>query len=194
MKKRIFFNKLNDMVYISHLDLANLFERILTMSDLKIKYSEGFNPRPKVSFGFPVSLGTEAYNEPVDIEFTDETLKNDCILNEISKYSPKGIEFTEVKDIEKSISKDYNFVNYEIIFYKEDLINDFLNILNQDEIIVIKESKGKIKERNLKENIKEFSLKENTILISLESISPGVILNILNTDENNYKIIRRGYI
>ncbi|MGL6132505.1 MAG: TIGR03936 family radical SAM-associated protein, partial [Fusobacteriaceae bacterium] len=55
MKKRIYFNKIEEMKFISHLDLLRFFERVIIKSGIPIKYSQGFHPRPKLSFGNPIS-------------------------------------------------------------------------------------------------------------------------------------------
>ncbi len=92
IKKRIFFNKNGDMIYISHLDLLRLFERIFRKSGIKLKHSEGFTPRPKISLASPISLGEEAYNEPMDVEFLDD-IQNEELLSKMNLNSPAGLEF-----------------------------------------------------------------------------------------------------
>ncbi|MGL5577896.1 MAG: TIGR03936 family radical SAM-associated protein, partial [Fusobacteriaceae bacterium] len=79
MKKRVYFNKIQEMKFISHLDLLRFFERVIIKSGIPVKYSQGFHPRPKLSFGNPVSLGTEAYNEIMEMELERE-MENDEIF------------------------------------------------------------------------------------------------------------------
>ena len=72
MKKRVYFDKYEDMRFISHLDLIRFLERLFKKTNLPIKYSNGFHPRPKMSFGNPISLGTEAFGEIMDIELEED--------------------------------------------------------------------------------------------------------------------------
>ena len=95
MKKRLFFNKYDDMKYISHLDLLRVMDRLLRRSGVPIKYSQGFHPRPKISLGNPISLGTEAFNEPMDIELRED-MTNDELMKRLNSKSVLGFEFTKV--------------------------------------------------------------------------------------------------
>ena len=46
MKKRVYFDKFGEMKFISHLDLLRFFDRLLKKSQIPVKYSQGFHPRP----------------------------------------------------------------------------------------------------------------------------------------------------
>jgi len=195
MKKRIFFNKTEDMVYISHLDTIRFFERLFNMADIKIKHSEGFNPRPKLSFGPAISLGMEVYDEPLDIE-TILDISNEEMLLRLKENTVKGFEIVKIEDIEQrsAIAKDYNFVNYSMYFNKEILYEKMKNILEQDSIIVRKEKDGIIKERDVKEKIKKITYKNMEIELSLEEISTNVFSGYFTENEyDDIKIVRKGY-
>ena len=51
------FSKEGNIRYISHLDLLRLFKRSFKRVGIKLQYSQGFNPHPKMSFAQPLSLG-----------------------------------------------------------------------------------------------------------------------------------------
>ena len=69
---RITFSKTGSLAFISHLDFNHSFIRALKRAGLPLKYSEGFNPRPKISFGLPLSVGMEGTNELVDVSLTED--------------------------------------------------------------------------------------------------------------------------
>lgn len=69
---RITFSKTGSLSFISHLDFNHSFIRILKRAGLPLRYSEGFNPRPKLVFGLPLSVGMEGLNELADISLTEE--------------------------------------------------------------------------------------------------------------------------
>ncbi|MDY4561321.1 MAG: TIGR03936 family radical SAM-associated protein, partial [Peptostreptococcus porci] len=69
---RIKFTKLGDMKYISHLDVQRLFQRVFRRAEVRLSYSQGFNPHPKMSYGNALALGVESYGEYVDIEIEDD--------------------------------------------------------------------------------------------------------------------------
>lgn len=178
MKKRLFFNKYDDMKYISHLDLLRVMDRLLRRSGVPIKYSQGFHPRPKISLGNPISLGTEAFNEPMDIELRED-MTNDELMKRLNSKSVLGFEFTKVIDIDgkTSIADEYKEMRYEITGDPSSL-EKLYNLLSQDEILLIKEKKGKIETKNLKPRIKFFERKGDMINLIIENMSPNSLLNI----------------
>lgn len=195
MKKRIFFNKTENMVYISHLDTIRYFERLFNMADIKIKHSEGFNPRPKLSFGPAISLGMEVYNEPLEIE-TIEDISNEDMLLKLQENTVRGFDVVKIEDVAQgsSIVKDYDFVVYSMYFEKETLYNKMKDILSQENIIVKKEKDGVVKERDVKDKIKKIEYKDMEIEISLEEVSTNIFSGYFNEEEHEkIKIIRKGY-
>lgn len=178
MKKRLFFNKYDDMKYISHLDLLRVMDRLLRRSGVPIKYSQGFHPRPKISLGNPISLGTEAFNEPMDIELRED-MTNDELMKRLNSKSVLGFEFTKVIDIDgkTSIADEYKEMRYEITGDPSSL-EKLYNLLSQGEILLIKEKKGKVETKNLKPRIKFFERKGDMINLIIENMSPNSLLNI----------------
>ena len=54
--------------YISHLDLLRVFKRIFKVTGLDVRYSQGYNPHPKMGFAQPLSLGYSSVNEYLEFE------------------------------------------------------------------------------------------------------------------------------
>ena len=63
----LIFSKQGKLIFISHLDLIRLFERVLKRSDLPLVYTQGFNPHIKFAVLFPLGLGQAGLREPVEI-------------------------------------------------------------------------------------------------------------------------------
>lgn len=68
MKQRVRFSKRGKIRFLSHRDLARIWERTLRRSDVAVAYSEGFSPRPRLSFGLALSTGHESLGEYLDID------------------------------------------------------------------------------------------------------------------------------
>jgi len=66
-KFRFRFSKTGEYKYFSHLDIISIITRALRRAKIRIKYSKGYNPRPKISFGPPTPLGIESNAEYCDI-------------------------------------------------------------------------------------------------------------------------------
>lgn len=196
MKKRLFFNKYEEMKYISHLDLLRFMDRILRKSGIPIKYSQGFHPRPKISLGNPISLGTDAFNEAMDIELRED-MTNEELFKRLNNKCVIGFEFTKVMDIDgkTSIAEEYKEMKFEIQGPGSS-IEKIENLLGQDEIILTKEKKGKIESKDLKPRIKNYEIdkENNKITMILENMSPNSLLNICGVKAEDVLIKKYGMI
>lgn len=192
MKKRVYFEKLLEMKYISHLDLVRFLERLFKISEVKLEYTKGFHPRPKMSFGNPISIGEEAYSEPFDVELAEE-LDDETIMNRLNSKAPRGFKVIKVETpiTKGSIVKDFNGIEYEMIFEKVEEKEKFEKLLNQEEIIEEKEKKGKIKRRNLKEKLVSYTFNEVGVDLILDNISPNAYLRMANIDDVSNIVIKR---
>lgn len=68
---RFRFRKRGRLMYISHLDLVRTFGKIVVRSRLPLWFTEGFNPKPKMVFSPPLSLGVESETEFLDLRLTE---------------------------------------------------------------------------------------------------------------------------
>ncbi len=64
---RIRFAKHGKVRFTSHRDVARIWERALRRAGVPIAYTEGFSPRPKLSFGLALSTGHESQGEYLDV-------------------------------------------------------------------------------------------------------------------------------
>lgn len=161
MNLRIRFTKENYLKYISHHDLMRLFERTFRRANIPIKYSEGFNPQPKLSIANPLALGIASCSEYMDIQL-QEKMPEEVFINKANAQLPEGIRIIKVKYIDesKSLSSLISWSCYEIKFHAtniedveelEQLIKKWL----EEEKIVITKTKRKRnriikKERNIR--------------------------------------------
>jgi radical SAM-linked protein len=67
---RLRFTKLGKVRWTSHRDVARMWERALRRAELPVAYTEGFSPRPRLSFGLALSTGHESLGEYVDADLT----------------------------------------------------------------------------------------------------------------------------
>lgn len=193
MKKRVYFDKFGEMKFISHLDLLRFFDRLLKKSQIPVKYSQGFHPRPKMSFGSPVSLGTEAYDELMDFEL-ETPMSNEEVLEKLNSSNVVGFRVNKVEEVQgkSSIMEEYTVMIYEVEGSEED-ISKLEELLGRDEIIEVKEKKGKISTRNLKERIKSYRREGNKIHMEIINTSPNSYLELVGIEQQDVKIKRMGY-
>jgi radical SAM-linked protein len=91
MKVRLRFSKRGKVRFTSHRDVARMWERAFRRVQLPIAYSEGFSPRPKVSFGLALPTGGESLAEYLDVDVaTDVDVSQ--LPELLSPALPVGIE------------------------------------------------------------------------------------------------------
>lgn len=66
MRAMIRFGKQPRLRFISHLDLQRFFQRALNRTGLPVKYTQGFNPHPVMSFASALALGWTSEYEVLD--------------------------------------------------------------------------------------------------------------------------------
>lgn len=64
---RIKFTKHGKIRYTSHRDLARIWERTVRKVELPLARTQGFSPRPKMSFGLALSTGSVSDAEYIDV-------------------------------------------------------------------------------------------------------------------------------
>ena len=77
MKLRVRATKIGKVRFTSHRDAARLWERALRKARLPVAASEGFTPRPKISFGLALPTGAESIAEYVDVELRSDIQRSD---------------------------------------------------------------------------------------------------------------------
>ncbi len=83
---RIRFRKEGALRLTGHLDLLRLFERLFRRAELKLRMSEGFHPKPKISFPSALALGVRGLDEVMELELTEAA----------SAQCPEGLVITDV--------------------------------------------------------------------------------------------------
>lgn len=193
MKKRVYFDKYGEMKFISHLDLLRFFERLFNKAEIPVKYSEGFHPRPKMSFGSPISLGTEAYNEIMDFE-TDAEISNEEVVKRLNESAVLGFKVNKVEEVPRksSIMEEFTNMLYTVEGSQEDM-DKLEELFNRNEILEVREKKGKTVTRNLKERLKTFSREGNKISMEIINTSPNSYLEMVGIEQQDVQIKRLGY-
>ena len=97
-KYRITFSKTGNARYLGHLELARLFVRAFKRADLNLVYSQGFHPKPRLSFGFALPVGVESMQETLDLQ-VHETLSISSAIEEINRQLPHTIRATHLENI-----------------------------------------------------------------------------------------------
>ena len=179
---RVKYCKEGPIKYISHLNLAQVFTRVLRRADIPVVKSEGFNPRFRISFGPPLPLGISSTSEYLDIRLKEE-IKTEELVEKLNRVLPQGLKILRAKIIPPStgsLVKIIDKASYIITLkVKEELLDsadknqeDKLKklqqeieknnkrFLNLDEVIVEKQTKNGIKRIDIKSSILDIKVQK----------------------------------
>jgi radical SAM-linked protein len=96
---RIRFSKLGKIRFTSHRDVARIWERSLRRASIPIAYTEGFSPRPKLSFGLALSTGYESLGEYLDVYLRDDVVPAE-VPSRVGPGLPLGLDVQAVEVLE----------------------------------------------------------------------------------------------
>ncbi len=93
---KIVYSKGEEVKYISHLDLIRALERAIRRAGLPIAYSQGFNPRMKISYKTR-ALKVGETSDACEAELTfEKPMRPDEIKEKINRALPKGLSVSAV--------------------------------------------------------------------------------------------------
>jgi radical SAM-linked protein len=95
---RVTFVKGEEVKYISHLDLMRLWERALRRAEVPLLHSQGYNPRPKISFAAPLAVGITGQREMMDV-MLDRPLAPLDFATAVNRQLPVGVALVEVQEV-----------------------------------------------------------------------------------------------
>ncbi len=97
-KFRLTFTKLASARHLSHLELGRVLTRAFRRAEVKLVYSQGFHPMPKVSFFSALPVGTESMMELAEIELA-EVVDIDSLKAKINRELPSGMDVLHISKI-----------------------------------------------------------------------------------------------
>ncbi len=101
---RIRFRKQGDLRWISHRDLARAFERLFRRAELPLSMSEGFHPKPRMSFPLALGLGIAAEDECMELELA-QTADPASLKQQLNQLAPPGLEILKVESLQPGHGK-----------------------------------------------------------------------------------------
>ncbi len=147
---RLEFKKFGGLKYISHLDLQRALLRFIKRANIPIRYTEGFNPHPKIVFALTMSVGMESECELVDIYLARDpsdpetpVMTPDEFIRLLSEILPNGLEIVSASFPEKSFS-DIVTADYTVTLDKknDEELSSFVVETFSDKVEILKKTKS----------------------------------------------------
>ena len=113
---RIRFRRGQEVKFISHLDIMRLWQRALNRAEISLAYSEGFNPRPRMSLAVPLAVGVTSETELMDIILT-KPISPHFFTAAVSQQLPPGIAILQVYPIAltmPSLQSQVRYAEYKV--------------------------------------------------------------------------------
>ncbi len=151
---RFRFAKLGKIRFTSQRDVARMWERALRRAGLPLAYTEGFSPRPQLSFGLALPTGCESLAEYVDVAFDGShpaagAVEPASLPGVLSDLLPAGIEVEEAELVVRggeSLQQAVTFCSWTMRLAgipRGELEDRVAVLLAAPEVPIVRERKGR---------------------------------------------------
>ena len=171
----MFFGISGNLRFLSHRETFKMLERALVRCGLPMCYSQGFNPRPKMSLPLPRTVGIASDSELMTVRIDEENLDIETFDKSIKAELPEGFEIKKLELAKGKCSYQPREVDYlfELIDGTDiDAIEQAIGKFNQakkknESINIIRKSNKKVdKTIDISKLISRVCLENNNIIVS----------------------------
>lgn len=191
---RLRFSKQSRVRFISHHDLMQVFERALRRADIPVMHSQGFNPRPKLTFALALPLGVESLDEVVDIDVGTE-LAPSAIMSRLSGELPDGISIHQCDEVVRNARLAVSHCAFSVEL-DSGIIAAALQRWQADaDPVVIRDSKDARREIHLKQHVVNMRSCDETLAFDIsyvggKAVKPAEVLQWLGLDAMSIKVVK----
>jgi radical SAM-linked protein len=160
---RIRFAKLGKVRFTSHRDVARMWERALRRTGVAVALSQGFNPRPLISFGLALPTGAESLAEYLDIALAQplgHTADELGVLCErLTGCLPEGVDALAAARLDDgvgSLQQEVTSCSWELevlCVTASELARSVERLLDASSVSVQRERKGRQSEDDLRPSV-----------------------------------------
>ncbi len=166
--------------FLSHAETVRVFQRACVRAGIEIQYSQGFNPRPKLSLPLPRPVGVASDDEMLCLRVYKSTSPQ--VHKSISAQVPEGCELLSVNVVRANTSFQPCSATYVLTVRKE-YLNEELKatikrLLASESINLqrqIDKRNSRIKNIDVRGFLKSIELDGNSIIVECKISSAGSI-------------------
>src|SRR5690606_21578255 len=92
VRYRLRYAKLGAAALLGHLDLIRELGRVIRRAGMQVYYTQGFHPKPSMSFGPALSLGVMSLDEYVDVKLVGPP-DADAVVERLNGATAGGLRF-----------------------------------------------------------------------------------------------------
>ncbi|HEX2040783.1 MAG TPA: TIGR03936 family radical SAM-associated protein [Acidimicrobiales bacterium] len=160
MRVRFRFSKLGKVRWTSHRDVARMWERAFRRAQLPLAWTQGFSPRPRVSFGLALPTGAESVAEYLDVEVAPGAEVDVALLPaKLTPALPAGIDVLAaavIDDRADSLQHEVTSCSWTVelgAVDAEEVEELVARALAADSLVVSRERKGKVSDEDVRPGI-----------------------------------------
>jgi radical SAM family uncharacterized protein/radical SAM-linked protein len=176
---RLRFKKQGVALYLAHLDAMEAFLRAFRRTPLVPVHTEGFSPRPKISFSPALPFGLESEAEFIDLELYG-VVEPEAALEILRRVAPPGIELIQAEAIgakDKAVAHAICAMTFRGRVADASVLDTLFARWTSDEALVverIKQNKGK--RFDLRQEVSELvRVGENEVRLSIHQRIDGTL-------------------
>jgi radical SAM family uncharacterized protein/radical SAM-linked protein len=170
----ISYSKTGQAKYWGHLEMAKIFLRAIRRAKIPMKYSQGFHPKPKVSFEDPLPIGLESLSESMHIS-VPENISRQSIVTGLNRHLPDGLLVHDCQPVTRPRNKSDKISATYDVFLESRLFDHatMTRFLQKSEFFIARTNRhGKLNKIDLR-----------TEVLHLEMISPTHLKITLKTNK-----------
>ena len=193
-KVRIYFTKEGDARFLSHLDLMRTIERALRRADLPVRFTEGMNPKVRMSFPTALPLGMESRCEVVELQLPPELTVAE-ICRRLDGELPDGIRTYDGDVLFNGEKWTLAGISY-LVFGPEDELpgeGELSRLLAREEVLVSRRKK----DVDLKPLLQSAARERGRLAVSIAwtdngTARPEDLLAALGRDPGRFRVVKVG--
>ena len=182
------FKVRGNLRFLSHAETVNLFQRDCVRAGIEVLYSQGFNPRPKMSLPLPRTVGIESDDDLLSLRLLHAPSESEVsdyqsqIKARLSSQLPEGCELLSVRTIREKTSFEPVAAKY-ILTVQRKYINEKLKsridrLLASESLDMERQrfpKNSKFKNVDVRPFLRSIELDGRSILVDYEITSSGSI-------------------
>ena len=147
--------------FLSHSETMRVFQRACARAGVQVLYSQGYNPRPKLSLPLPRNVGVETEDDLLAVRVRTETFKQpEQIRSLLAQQMPRGIDLREVETADCKVSLQPERIEYRLEVlpqYADQSLNNRIRGVLSSESLNMERKPGKRGKRKQKDVIFHYS-------------------------------------
>ena len=185
------FTKEHKTRFLSHRELMTLMERAVRRAAIPIKMSEGFNPRPRISFPTALALGIESADEVIYLVL-DQWLNPQTLRQQLQSQLIDGIIIKEIIPV----NQPAEIRGIEYLISLKDTVEmpsdeTIKTLLSQKEIRAVRTKPESSKTVNIRPYINKIEVSNHNLSLSLKILPEGTarpeeVLNALGIPSSHF--------